>query len=92
MFKWNLTKYTFQNIDFFLAHHGHDHSHCVSTEPGQGLTRHLLDGGGEEEDGDQDHDHADGEHGDVQAGDDVPVPDAANIQWRGAQVPAMRKS
>ena len=62
------------------AHHGHDHRHCVGAEPGQGLTRHLSDGGGEEEDGDQHHHHADREHGDVQAGDDVPVPDTADVQ------------
>ena len=49
----------------------------------------MSDGRGPEEDGDEDHDHADGEHGDVQAGDDVPVPDTANVQGRGAQVPEM---
>ena len=65
---------------FVGSHHGHDHGDSVGAEPGQGVARHLFDGGEEEEDGDEHHHHAHGEEGDVQARDHVAVPDAADVQ------------
>ena len=69
------------------AHHGHDHCHGVGAEPGQGLARHLSDGGDQEQDADQDHHHAEREQRHVDAGQRVTVPDTTQGQRGGAQVP-----
>ena len=82
-----MKKYCLHPPSHYTTHHGDHDDNWVGAEPREGLAGDFSDGGDQEEDVDKNHDGGDWEKADVEAGDDVPVPDSPDVQWWSAQVP-----